>query len=74
VDVIRRNNWTPSTGIGGRLRAGTTARNHRNTQLYELIASDMTAGTLQSPTFGDAVKLHRLINAIEQSGGVACDV
>jgi predicted dehydrogenase len=43
-------------------------------KLYELIASDMTSGTLQSPTFGDAVKLHRLINAIEQSGGVARDV
>ncbi|UKJ76708.1 Gfo/Idh/MocA family protein [Azospirillum brasilense] len=43
-------------------------------KLYELIASDMTSGTLQSPTFGDAVKLHRLINAIGQSGGVARDV
>ncbi|APG89236.1 myo-inositol 2-dehydrogenase 1 (plasmid) [Sinorhizobium americanum CCGM7] len=40
-------------------------------KLYELFASDMTSGTHKSPTFGDAVKLHRLINAIEQSGGVA---
>ncbi|MCM8735191.1 Gfo/Idh/MocA family oxidoreductase [Azospirillum sp. A1-3] len=40
-------------------------------RLYQLIASDMTSGTSQSPTFGDAVKLHRLIDAIEQSGGVA---
>lgn len=43
-------------------------------KLYELFASDMTSGTRQSPSFGDAVKLHRLINAIEQIGGVARDV
>ncbi|UWU18061.1 hypothetical protein N2599_22495 (plasmid) [Rhizobium sullae] len=43
-------------------------------KLYELFASDMTAGTRHSPTFEDAVKLHRLINAIEQSGGVSRNV
>jgi hypothetical protein len=40
-------------------------------KLYELFSSDMTSGTHHSPTFGDAVELHRLIDAIEQSGGVA---
>ncbi len=43
-------------------------------RLYELFASDMTSGTRHGPTFQDAVKLHRLIDAIEQSGGVARDV
>lgn len=43
-------------------------------KLYELFASDITSGTRQSPTFGDAVKLHRLIHAVEHSGGVARDV
>ncbi|MER8417710.1 Gfo/Idh/MocA family oxidoreductase [Mesorhizobium sp. M0166] len=43
-------------------------------KLYQLFASDVTSGTRQSPTFGDAVNLHRLINAIEQSGGVARNV
>lgn len=43
-------------------------------KLYKLFASDMTFGTRQNPTFGDAVNLHRLINAIEQGGGVARNV
>jgi predicted dehydrogenase len=43
-------------------------------KLYELFAADMASGTRQSPTFGDAVKLHRLIDAVEHSGGVSRDV
>lgn len=43
-------------------------------KLYELFATDVTAGTQLSPRFEDAVKLHRLIGAIEQSGGVVRDV
>ncbi|MBO0144593.1 Gfo/Idh/MocA family oxidoreductase [Agrobacterium sp. Ap1] len=43
-------------------------------KLYELFASDLQFGTGQGPTFGDAVKLHRLIKAIEHSDGVARDV
>jgi len=39
-------------------------------KLYELFASDATSGTRLSPNFEDAVKLHRLINATERSGGV----
>ncbi|MHC2569793.1 Gfo/Idh/MocA family protein [Rhizobium leguminosarum] len=38
-------------------------------KLYELFASDATSGTRLSG-FQDAVKLHRLIDAIERSGGV----
>ncbi|MCV9945092.1 Gfo/Idh/MocA family oxidoreductase [Rhizobium sp. BT-175] len=41
---------------------------------YELFASDATSGTRLSPRFEDALKLHRLINAIEHSGGVTRDV
>jgi len=43
-------------------------------KLYELFESDRTRGTHYSPTFDDAVKLHRVIDAIEQSGGAARDV
>jgi predicted dehydrogenase len=43
-------------------------------KLYELFASDMLSGTRQSPTFESAVQLHRLINAVEKSGGVSRDV
>ncbi|MBY3173123.1 Gfo/Idh/MocA family oxidoreductase [Rhizobium leguminosarum] len=43
-------------------------------KLYELFADDMLSGTRQSPTFESAVNLHRLINAVEQSGGVWRDV
>ncbi|MNT61158.1 hypothetical protein D3C72_1987790 [compost metagenome] len=43
-------------------------------KLYELFASDLQTGTGQGPTFGDAVKLHRLIKAIEHSDGMARDV
>ncbi|MCQ1775829.1 Gfo/Idh/MocA family oxidoreductase [Neorhizobium galegae] len=43
-------------------------------KLYELFASDLRVGTRLSPTFEDAVKLHRLIHAIEQSRGVVRDV
>jgi predicted dehydrogenase len=42
-------------------------------KLYELFASDIASGTRQSPTFADAVKLHRLIHAVEHSFGVARD-
>ncbi len=43
-------------------------------KLYELFASDMLSGTRQSPTFESAVQLHRLIKAVEKSGGVSRDV
>lgn len=43
-------------------------------KLYELFASDKLLGTRQTPTFDSAVKLHRLINAVEQSGGGWRDV
>jgi predicted dehydrogenase len=43
-------------------------------KLYELFASDKLSGTRQTPTFDSAVKLHRLINAVEQSGGGWRDV
>ncbi|ESY92686.1 hypothetical protein [Mesorhizobium sp. LNHC209A00] len=43
-------------------------------KLYELFASDLISGTRQSPTFGDAVKLHRLIHDVEHSAGVARNV
>lgn len=43
-------------------------------KLYELFASDKLSGTRQSPTFESAVNLHRLINAVERSGGVWRDV
>ncbi|NEJ84608.1 gfo/Idh/MocA family oxidoreductase [Rhizobium leguminosarum] len=43
-------------------------------KLYELLASDILSGTHQRPTFESAVKLHRLINAVEKSGGVSRDI
>jgi hypothetical protein len=43
-------------------------------KLYQLFASDLASGTRESPTFRDALKLHRLIHAVEHSGGVARDV
>jgi predicted dehydrogenase len=43
-------------------------------RLYELFASDKQSGTRETPTFDSAVKLHRLINAVEQSGGRWRDV
>lgn len=43
-------------------------------KLYELLASDITSGTRQTPTFADAVKLHRLVHEVEHSGGVTRDV
>ncbi|OAV49291.1 oxidoreductase [Rhizobium sp. WYCCWR10014] len=39
-------------------------------KLYQLFAADKQSGTRQSPTFQSAVNLHRLVNAVEQSGGV----
>jgi predicted dehydrogenase len=43
-------------------------------KLYELFASDKLSGASEAPTFDSAVKLHRLINAVEQSGGGWRDV
>jgi predicted dehydrogenase len=43
-------------------------------KLYELFASDKLSGAREAPTFDSAVKLHRLINAVEQSGGGWRDV
>ncbi|MBX4997444.1 Gfo/Idh/MocA family oxidoreductase [Rhizobium lentis] len=43
-------------------------------KLYELFASDKQSGAREAPTFDSAVKLHRLINAVEQSGGGWRDV
>jgi predicted dehydrogenase len=60
--------------VPGDFGAGENVLTGNVRKLYELVASDMTSGTRQSPTFGDAVNLHRLINAIEQSGGVARNV
>ena len=37
---------------------------------YVRLASDLKSGTQLSPTFDDAVELHRLIDAIERSGGL----
>jgi predicted dehydrogenase len=34
---------------------------------YALLAADLKSGTKTAPTFTDAVILHRLINAVEQS-------
>jgi predicted dehydrogenase len=34
---------------------------------YALLAADLKSGTKMAPTFTDAVILHRLINAVEQS-------
>jgi hypothetical protein len=34
---------------------------------YERLATDIRFGTRLSPTFGDAVDLHRLIDALERS-------
>ena len=34
---------------------------------YALLAADLKRGTKTAPTFADAVILHRLINAVEQS-------
>ncbi len=36
---------------------------------YERLAEDLRSGTRSSPTFDDAVELHRLIDAIERSEG-----
>jgi predicted dehydrogenase len=41
---------------------------------YARLASDMRQGTRLSPTFDDAVDLHHLIDAIEQSQGTPCHV
>jgi predicted dehydrogenase len=41
---------------------------------YERLATDMRSGTRLSPTFGDAVNLHRLIDAIERSEGAPRDI
>ena len=41
---------------------------------YERLAADMRSGTKLSPTFGDAVDLHRLIDAIERSEGAPRDI
>ncbi len=43
-------------------------------KLYELFASDKLSGAREAPTFDSAVKLHRLIDAVEQSGGGWRDV
>ncbi|MGO7664059.1 Gfo/Idh/MocA family protein [Rhizobium ruizarguesonis] len=43
-------------------------------KLYELLASDILSGTHQRPTFESAVKLHRLINAVEKNGGISRDI
>ncbi|PTE12373.1 Gfo/Idh/MocA family protein [Mesorhizobium helmanticense] len=58
----------------GEFAAGENVLTGNVRNLYDFFASDMTSGTRQGPTFGDAVTLHRLIDAIEQSGGVARDV
>jgi predicted dehydrogenase len=41
---------------------------------YARLAADLRTGTSSSPTFEDAVDLHRLIDAIELSNGRAIDV
>lgn len=41
---------------------------------YARLASDMTQGTKLSPTFDDAVELHRLIDAIERGEGAAIHI
>lgn len=43
-------------------------------KLYELFAADKLSGAREAPTFDSAVELHRLINAVEQSGGGWRDV
>jgi predicted dehydrogenase len=37
---------------------------------YSRLASDLRRGTALSPTFADAVNLHRLISAVEHSDGM----
>jgi hypothetical protein len=37
---------------------------------YARLASDLTTGTTLTPTFDDAVDLHRLIDALERSAGL----
>ena len=41
---------------------------------YERLATDIRSGTRLSPTFGDAVDLHRLIDALERSEGAPRDI
>ncbi|EJC85335.1 putative dehydrogenase [Rhizobium leguminosarum bv. trifolii WSM2297] len=43
-------------------------------KLYELFASDLLSGTRHGPTFESAVKLHRLINAVEKSRGASHEI
>lgn len=52
---------------GARAGDNPVAANVRH--LYEWMAADLTNGTHTAPTFDDAVELHQIMDAIEQSAG-----
>ncbi|MBW4452763.1 MAG: Gfo/Idh/MocA family oxidoreductase [Nostoc indistinguendum CM1-VF10] len=64
-DAAMQNLDVPQKYITANADIGIIAMTVSNN--YALLAADLKSGTKTTPTFADAVILHRLINAVEQS-------